>query len=170
MKTSDQATSRRVELAGHESWTLSNYAWRSGHFSSPVTGDTMRAVVGMDEQGRYRPGVRMNDLGRARKSEATIATTFDVKPVMDKDAAITRAREMLRGELMDHARFAAEVMQKPGEVVDVKVDARALAIAEGRESLAYVERGASANGKPISRFAQRFVARALERFTKEANK
>jgi hypothetical protein len=146
VKTRDGSEGRRVDSAGYEGWTLSNYAWRSGHFSSPVTGDTMRAVVGMDEQGRYRPGVRMNDLGRARKSEATIATTFDVKPVMDKDAAITRAREMLRSELIDHARFAAELMQKPGEVVDVKVDARALAIAEGRYNSAADKYGANTTG------------------------
>jgi hypothetical protein len=169
MKTNDQAQSRRVELAGHESWTLKRYAWRSGHFSSPVTGDTMRAVVGMDEQGRYRPGVRMNDLGRAHKSEQMITTKFDVKPVMDKGAAISKAREMLRSDLIDHARFAAEVTQKPGEIAEVRVQARALAIAEGRETGAYAERGASANGKPISRFAQRFVARKLEQLGTQAN-
>ena len=125
MKTDGQAAGRRVESAGYEGWTLTGYAWHSKHIVSPLTGATMRAVVGVDEKGRYRPGMRVN-------AGADIATTFDAKPALDKAQAISESRDMLRDRLIDHARQAAENTQKPGEIVDVRVDARALAIAEGR--------------------------------------
>ena len=118
----------RIELPGYESWTLRGYAWRGKYFDSPLTGKPMRSVVGMDEQGRYRPGTRIHGADNA------IVTTFDVKRYSGKADAISKSREMLRDTLIDHARWVAEAAQKPGEIVEVRVDARALAIAEGRDS------------------------------------
>jgi hypothetical protein len=140
MKTKDNAESRRVELAGYEGWTLGGYAWRSGHVKSPLTGGAMRAVVGTDVQGRYRPGVRTT---AGPESASEVTTAFDVKPVHDKSAAIVKAQEMFRSELVDHARQAAERTQKPGEIVSVQVESRALAIAEGRDNGAAAKYGAN---------------------------
>ncbi len=142
---------RRVERAGYESWTLSGYAWRSQHVRSPLTGGSLRAVVGTDEKGRYRPGVREST------SEA-VTTAFDVKPLQDKQTAIAGAREMFRTELIDHARQAAERTQKPGEMVSVQVEARALAIAEGRDGSAAAKYGANAAARcdaPVTRRSRR---------------
>jgi hypothetical protein len=143
MKTGDNVDARRVELAGYEGWTLGGYAWRSGHVKSPLTGGAMRAVVGMDVQGRYRPGVRTT-AGAENASEVT--TAFDVKPAHDKSAAIAKAQEMFRTELIDHARQAAERTQEPGEIVSVQVESRTLAIAEGRENSAATKYGANTVG------------------------
>jgi hypothetical protein len=114
---------RKVEAAGFESFTLKEYSWRSGCLKSPLTGETMRGVVGKDEQGRYRPGIRVSD-GK------DTTTTFDVAPAKTKKDAISESRAWLRRELMDHARSAAELTQKPGEIVEVRIDSRSLAIAE----------------------------------------
>jgi len=127
----------RIELPGYESWTLRGYAWRGQCLKSPLTGKPMRAVVGMDEQGRYRPGTRMY------QADGEISTVFDVQPHSGKKEAISKSTEMLRERLIDHARFAAEVAQKLGEIVAVRVDARALAIAEGKDQGAASKYGAS---------------------------
>jgi hypothetical protein len=139
MSNTNHGGGRKGELSGHEGWTLGAYAWRSGHLKSPLTGDAMRAVVGVDESGRYRPGIRVNDT-----RSADITTTFDVKPALNKDDAMSRSRDMLREKLIDHARFAAESIQKPGEIVEVRVDARALAITGASESGAAKKYGAPA--------------------------
>ena len=135
MSGANRGGGRSVESAGYEGWTLTGYAWRSTPIKSPLSGDAIRAVVGVDERGRYRPGIRINN-------PETIASIFDAKPVSNIAGAVTKSREILRSTLIDHARLAAESTQKSGEIVDVRVDARALAIAEGRSQGAVEKYGA----------------------------
>lgn len=131
---------RKVEAAGYETFTLREYAWRGRCLNSPLTGETMRGIVGKDEEGRYRPGIRVSD-GK------DVRTTFEVEPEKTKKDAISQSQTMLRRELVDHARWVAERNQKPGEIVEVRVEARALAIAEGRAHSAAVKYGGRPRGK-----------------------
>jgi hypothetical protein len=96
----------------------------------------MRSVVGIDEQGRYRPGTRVYG------KDDEIRTAFDVKPQSTREGAIERSMEMLGHKLVDHARWAAESMQAAGEIVEVRLEPRAFAMAEGRVSGAAAKYGA----------------------------
>jgi hypothetical protein len=118
------------KVVGYNSeFTLVKYAWRSQHIESPFNGERMRAVVGKDTDGMYRAGVRTAEGNQ-------VHTMFDSRASKNREEATGWARDMLRERLVDHARLAAEAKQKPGEIVPVLIEARALAIAEGRPSAA----------------------------------
>jgi len=143
---------RKVEAAGYEPFTLREYAWRGRCLNSPLTGETMRGVVGRDEKGQYRPGIRVSDGKEVR-------TTFEVEPEKTKKEAISQSQAMLRRELVDHARTVAERNQKSGEIVEVRVEARALAIAEGRDESAAVKYGGRAREKGATQERERTLKR-----------
>jgi len=77
------------------------------------------------------------------QDDGVLSTVFDVRPQSGKAEAISKSNEMLREGLIDHARLAAESVQRPGEIVEVRVDSRALAIAEGKDLGAASKYGAT---------------------------
>lgn len=124
--------SRKVTGEGFKSWDLVGYAWKGPVIRSPMTYEPMRAVVAESRSGELHAGVRIGPLPDSFGAERTQASIFLPKGTRDFDQAVHDARGMLREKLVDHARWHAESKQQPGEIADVIVDARSLAIAEGR--------------------------------------
>jgi hypothetical protein len=123
---------RKVTGEKYASWHLVGYAWKSPVIRSPMTDQPMRAIVGESRSEELHAGVRIGPFPDSFGKERKQTSIFRPEGTQDLGQAIYDARAMLREKLVDHARQYAEYMQQPGEIADVVVDSRSLAIAEGR--------------------------------------
>jgi hypothetical protein len=107
---------------GQFGFRLQKYVWRSKPTASPLTGRSVRCVVGQDEHGKFRAATRV---GRDNE-RGDIQTTFATESFSNKEEAIAASRDITRdylnGEAQGYANTVTRAM-KPGEqIVKVEMD------------------------------------------------
>jgi hypothetical protein len=93
-------TDRRiVGMWAGEDWNLQSYAWRGPCVKSPMSGQNLRAIVAMDDRGKFHPGLR-NSEWRGGPEYKTVYQDFT--SYSDKNKAIQEAKTMLSDMVQAH--------------------------------------------------------------------
>lgn len=148
-----------VKEGTQERYVLERYVWRGEPIKSPLTGQTMHGIVGVDSNGTYRAGVRFGkivegkaaDDARAFGAELHESFVFYDKPHATLKNALETVRQELRSNLTDHARLAVEIRGIEGPT-SVLVEAESVRRANGERKAAAAEKyGAKASHRSEER-------------------
>ncbi len=101
---------------------LQRYVWRSAPATWSSPGAAIRCVVGQDEHGKFRPGIRV---GRSPNGW-NLQTIFANEQFLTKEEAVQASREMTRAYISAEAECYADSVKrsmKPGErIIKIQMD------------------------------------------------
>jgi len=101
---------------------LQRYVWRSAPATASLPGAAIRCIVGQDEHGKFRPGIRIGQFENNGKAQ----TIFTENQFLTKQEAVQFSREMTRAYIWGEAECYADSVKKsmkPGEqIIKVQMD------------------------------------------------
>jgi hypothetical protein len=101
---------------------LQRYVWRSAPATCSLPGGAIRCIVGQDEHGTFRPGIRLGRSPDGGKAQ----TIFTDDQFLTKEEAVQASREMTRAYIWAEAECYADSVKKsmkPGErIIKVQMD------------------------------------------------
>lgn len=95
---------------------LQRYVWHSANATASLPGAAIPCIVGQDEHGRFRPGIRIGQFENNR----TAQTVFTDDQFLTKQEAMQFSREMTRAYIRAEAECYADSVKepmKPGEQI-----------------------------------------------------
>jgi hypothetical protein len=109
------ANKRLIGMWAGKDWTLRSYAWRGRCVKSPMSGQNMRAIVAIDDKGKYHPGLRNSEWRGSGREYKTVYQDFT--GYGDKEKAIQEARTMLTDTVESHEQTRSHLAEESRECV-----------------------------------------------------